>query len=85
MYASLPVEVVILVAPRDWWWVLLNAGAVNAATGGSMEQELGFGVVHWGPRSSTTRRFIDTSKLEFIDPRGVHQEGNIALGEFSRR
>ena len=82
-YASLPVAAVILAAPGDWWWVLLVAGTVNAAAGWVLEEEIGIGVVHWGPRSGTVRRFIDTAKMTYLDG-FVTREVELALGEFDR-
>jgi hypothetical protein len=85
MYASLPVAAVILAAPMNWWIALLVAGVVNFLGGEVLESELGIAVAHWGPRHGEVSRFINTRKMEFIDPHGVHQHVDLELGKFERR
>jgi len=85
MYASLPVAAVILAGPTDWWVALLVAGTVNLVGGAVLESELGIDVTHWGPRHGEVSRFIDTRKIEFMDPHGVHHNVDLELGEFKRR
>lgn len=85
MYASLPVAAVILAAPTGWSMALLIAGTVNFVGGVVLESELGIDVAHWGPRHGEVSRFIDTRKMAFIDPHGVHQHVDLELGEFERR
>lgn len=84
MYASLPVAAVILTSPTDWWIALLIAGIVNFVGGVVLESELGIDVAHWGPRHGEVSRFIDLARMEYIDPHGVHQKVDLALGKFDR-
>jgi hypothetical protein len=85
MYASLPVAAVILSSSTDWWIALIAAGIVNFVGGAVLESELGIDIAHWGPRHGEVSRFIDTRKMEFIDPHGVHQHVDLKLGKFERR
>jgi hypothetical protein len=85
MYASLPVAAVILAAPTDWWIALLVAGTVNFVGGAVLESEIGIDLAHWGPKHGEVSRFINTRKMEFIDPHGVHQHVDLELGKFERR
>ena len=85
MYASLPVAAVILTAPMNWWLAVLVAGIVNVVGGVVFELEFGIDVTHWEPRHGEVSRFINTRKMEFIDPHGVHQHVDLELGKFERR
>lgn len=84
LYASLPVAAVILAAPSDWWTALFVAGVVNFIGGVVLESELGIDVAHWGPRAGPVSRFINTTRMEYIDARGVHQKVDLALGKFDK-
>lgn len=85
MYASLPVATVILAAPTDWWIALLVGGTLNFVGGVVLKSDFGIDVAHWGPRHGEVSRFIDTRKMEFIDPYGVHQHVDLDLAKFERR
>lgn len=83
-YASLPVAVVVLASPGDWWIALLIGGAMNAIGGWVLEAEFGITVMHWGPRPGPVSRFIETARMTYPDA-GVIRKVDLSLGEFDQR
>lgn len=85
LYASLPVAVVILAAPGDWWIALLIGGAMNLIVGWVLEDGLDIPIMHWGPQPGPVSRFIETGTMEFVGPYGVHRHVDLSQGKFNRR
>lgn len=79
-YSSLPVAVVVLASPGDWWVALLVGGAVNAIAGWVLETEFDIPIVHWGPRPGPVSQFIRTTTMEYVDAYGVHQRVDLDVG-----
>lgn len=84
LYSSLPVALVILTAPHGWVLTLILASLVGFGAGYVLEEKLGVNITHWGPRPGQVARFIETARMEFVDPYGVHQKVDLALGKFDR-